>query len=31
MAGLAVSHYKPDGTLAEIIVFAGAYVVAGGR
>jgi hypothetical protein len=28
MAGLAVSHYKPDGMLATIIVFAGAYIVA---
>jgi hypothetical protein len=28
LAALAVSHYKPDGTLAEIIVFAGGYAVA---
>jgi hypothetical protein len=28
MAGLAVSHYKPDDALATIIVFAGAYFVA---
>jgi hypothetical protein len=28
MAGLAVSHYKPDGALAMVIVIAGAYAVA---
>jgi hypothetical protein len=28
IAALAVSHYKPDGALATIIVFAGGYIVA---
>jgi hypothetical protein len=28
MAVLAVLHYRPEGTLAGIVVFAGGYVVA---